>query len=49
VPAPRSPLFIANPIAGSGRAHGLTPRIEAWLAEQRIDGRVLETSERAHA
>jgi diacylglycerol kinase (ATP) len=49
VPAPRSPLFIVNPIAGSARAHGLTPRIEAWLAEQRIDGRVLETSERGHA
>ena len=47
--APVSPLFIVNPIAGSGRAHGYTPRIEAWMAEQGIDGRLLETRERGHA
>jgi diacylglycerol kinase (ATP) len=49
VPAPRSPLFIVNPIAGSGRAHGLMPHIEAWMADQRIDGRVIETRERGQA
>jgi diacylglycerol kinase (ATP) len=47
--APISPLFIVNPIAGSGRAHGYAPRIQAWLAEQGIDGRLLETRERGHA
>jgi YegS/Rv2252/BmrU family lipid kinase len=47
--SPVSPLFIVNPIAGSGRAHGYTPRIEAWMAEQAIDGRLLETRERGHA
>lgn len=47
--APVSPLFIVNPIAGSGRAHGYAPRIEAWMAEQGIDGRLLETRERGHA
>ncbi len=47
--APVSPLFIVNPIAGSGRAHGYAPRIEAWMAEQGIDGRMLETRERGHA
>jgi diacylglycerol kinase (ATP) len=50
VPAPpSSPLFILNPIAGNGRAHGLAPRIEAWMAERGIDGRLLETRERGHA
>jgi len=47
--APVSPLFIVNPIAGSGRAHGYTPRIEAWMTERGIDGRLLETRERGHA
>jgi diacylglycerol kinase (ATP) len=49
VPAPRSPLFIVNPIAGSGRAHGLAPRIEAWMAEHQINGRLVETRERGEA
>ncbi len=49
MPAPLAPLFIVNPIAGSGRAHGLAPRIESWLAEQGIAGRLLETRERGHA
>jgi diacylglycerol kinase (ATP) len=49
VPAPQSPLFIVNPIAGSGRAHGLVPRIEAWLAGQGIEARLLETREKGHA
>jgi diacylglycerol kinase (ATP) len=47
--APSSPLFIVNPIAGNGRAHGLAPRIQAWMAERAIDGRLLETRERGHA
>jgi YegS/Rv2252/BmrU family lipid kinase len=38
-----------NPIAGSGRAHGIVPRIEAWLKERRIEGRLVETSEAGHA
>ncbi len=49
MPAPTAPLFIVNPIAGSGRAHGLAPRIEAWLAEHGIAGRLLETREPGHA
>jgi diacylglycerol kinase (ATP) len=49
VPAPTTPLFIVNPIAGSGRAHRLLPRIEAWLAEQGIEARILETREAGHA
>ena len=49
MPDARSPLFIVNPIAGSGRAQRMTGRIEAWLKESRIDGRVLETRERGHA
>jgi diacylglycerol kinase (ATP) len=49
VPAPQAPLFIVNPIAGSGRAHGIVPRIEAWLRERGIDGRMVETSEAGHA
>jgi diacylglycerol kinase (ATP) len=49
MPAPVSPLFIVNPIAGSGRAHNYAPRIAAWMAEQGIDGRLLETREKGHA
>jgi diacylglycerol kinase (ATP) len=49
VPAPQAPLFIVNPIAGSGRAHGIVPRIEAWLRERGIEGRILETSEAGDA
>jgi len=49
VPAPQTPLFIVNPIAGSGRAHGIVPRIEAWLAEQGIAASLLETREQGHA
>jgi YegS/Rv2252/BmrU family lipid kinase len=49
VPAPTAPLFIVNPIAGSGRAHGMVPRIEAWLAERGIQARLLETREAGHA
>jgi YegS/Rv2252/BmrU family lipid kinase len=49
VPAPRTPLFIVNPIAGSGRAHGIVPRIEGWLKEQGIEARLLETREAGHA
>ena len=49
MPAPQAPLFIVNPIAGSGHAHGIVPRIEAWLLEQGIGGRILETSEAGHA
>ncbi len=49
MPAPTTPLFIVNPIAGSGRAHRLLPRIEAWLAEQGIEARILETREAGHA
>lgn len=49
MPAPTFPLFIVNPIAGSGRAHRVTARIQAWMAEQRVDGRLLETREPGHA
>lgn len=49
VPAPTAPLFIVNPIAGSGRAHRIVPRIEAWLAERGIEARLLETREAGHA
>lgn len=49
VPAPTAPLFIVNPIAGSGRAHSIVPRIEAWLAERGIAARLLETREAGHA
>jgi len=49
VPAPENPLFIVNPIAGSGRAHDIVPRIEAWLAEHGTEARLLETREKGHA
>jgi diacylglycerol kinase (ATP) len=49
VPAPTAPLFIVNPIAGSGRAHGIVPRLKAWLAERGIEARLLETREPGHA
>jgi diacylglycerol kinase (ATP) len=49
VPAPQAPLFIVNPIAGSGRAHSIVPRIEAWLAERGIGAKLLETREPGHA
>jgi diacylglycerol kinase (ATP) len=49
VPAPTAPLFIVNPIAGNGRAHGVVPRIQAWLQERGIEARLLETRERGHA
>jgi diacylglycerol kinase (ATP) len=49
VPAPTAPLFIVNPTAGSGRAHSIVPRIEAWLAERGIGARLLETREAGHA
>jgi diacylglycerol kinase (ATP) len=42
-------LFIVNPIAGSGRAHRIVPRIEAWLRERRIEGRLVETRQRGDA
>jgi YegS/Rv2252/BmrU family lipid kinase len=38
-----------NPVAGSGRAHGIVPRIEAWLREQGTEARLLETREPGHA
>jgi diacylglycerol kinase (ATP) len=49
VPSPADPLIIVNPIAGNGRAHGLTPRIEAWLRERGVTARLMETRERGHA
>jgi len=49
VPTPQTPLFIVNPIAGSGRAHRIVPRIEAWLKQQGIEARLLETREPGHA
>ncbi|MDQ2854135.1 MAG: diacylglycerol kinase family lipid kinase [Chloroflexota bacterium] len=49
MPAPKAPLLIVNPVAGSGRAHGIAPRIEAWLRERRIDGRLRETRARGDA
>jgi diacylglycerol kinase (ATP) len=49
VPAPAAPLFIVNPIAGNGRAHGLAPRVQAWLDERGLTARLLETRERGHA
>jgi diacylglycerol kinase (ATP) len=49
VPAPQAPLFIVNPIAGSGRAHGLVARIKAWLQERAVEARILETREAGHA
>ncbi len=49
VPASQTPLFIVNPIAGSGRARGLVARIKAWLVEQGIDARLVETGEKGHA
>ncbi|HLE58218.1 MAG TPA: diacylglycerol kinase family protein [Candidatus Limnocylindria bacterium] len=45
----RNPLLIVNPIAGNGRAHGLAPRIEAWLGERSLTARLMETRERGHA
>ena len=42
-------MLIVNPVAGSGRAHGIVARIEAWLRERRIDGRLLETRARGDA
>jgi diacylglycerol kinase (ATP) len=49
VPAVRAPLVIVNPIAGNGRAHRLTPRVEAWLGEHGHTARLVETRERGHA
>jgi diacylglycerol kinase (ATP) len=49
VPAPVAPLFIVNPIAGNGRAHGIAPRIQAWLDGRALTARLLETRERGHA
>ena len=49
VPTPINPLIIVNPIAGNGRSHGLTPRIERWLADRAVTARVMETRERGHA
>lgn len=49
MPAPVAPLLIVNPIAGNGRAHGLAPRIEAWLRDRGLTARLLETRERGHA
>lgn len=49
MPAPVAPLFIVNPIAGNGRAHGLAPRIEGWLRDRGLTARLLETRERGHA
>jgi diacylglycerol kinase (ATP) len=49
VPTPSAPLIIVNPIAGNGRAHGLAPRIKAWLDERAVSARLLETRERGHA
>jgi diacylglycerol kinase (ATP) len=49
VPAPAAPLIIVNPIAGNGRAHGLAPRIRAWLDQHGVSARLLETRERGHA
>ena len=49
MPAPAAPLFIVNPIAGNGRAHGLAPRIDAWLETRGLSARLLETRERGHA
>ena len=49
MPTAQAPLFIVNPIAGNGRAHGIVPRIEAWLKEQGIEARLLETREPGHA
>lgn len=49
MPPPTTPLVIVNPIAGNGRAHGLQPRIEAWLRERALEARVMETRERGHA
>lgn len=49
VPAPTAPLIIVNPIAGNGRAHGLAPRIAAWLEGRGREARILETRERGHA
>jgi diacylglycerol kinase (ATP) len=49
VPPPSTPLIVVNPIAGNGRAHGLAPRIEAWLAAHGRTARLMETRERGHA
>lgn len=49
MPATVAPLFVVNPIAGNGRAHGLAPRIEAWLRDRGLTARLLETRERGHA
>lgn len=49
MPAPQAPLFIVNPIAGSGRAHGLVARIGAWLQKRGIEARIVETKEAGHA
>ena len=49
MPAIEAPLVIVNPIAGNGRAHHLTPRIGAWLAEHGRTARLVETRERGHA
>ncbi len=44
-----NPLLIVNPIAGNGRAHGLAPKIEAWLTDRSMTARLMETRERGHA
>jgi len=49
VAEPSTPLFIVNPIAGNGRAHGLAPRISEWLDRRGISARLMETRERGHA
>src|SRR5919106_5497553 len=49
VPSARTPLILVNPIAGNGRAHGLTPKVEAWLAERGLEARLIETREPGHA
>ncbi len=49
MPAPQKPLFIVNPIAGSGRAGSMAPRLEAWLKDHGTEARILETRERGHA
>lgn len=45
----RTPLFIANPRAGGGRAGRLLARIRAWLAARGIDGALHETRARGDA
>lgn len=45
----RAPLFIVNPLAGSGRSARLLPRIRDWLSLHGVSHALQLTRERGHA